>query len=863
MKLALSPKWIRVGLVVGALALAGGGYALLRYTLWPAYRSWSIARMNTMAARFIAENDPRNALLTVRKVLGKRPNNAEAWRLGTKAADMRSSGEAVLFQQRLCRFENTTANQLELIRLALKYGAYSTGLEAIKSAAVEAKDRPEYHRLAAETYRKVRRDLAAKYHLMSLLALEPKDRAASLALAEVEFAADRNHLPADWAQRVEKLAGETDSELPATVLLLRAAVARRAASEAAEIALRLLPRVDLDLPARLSVIEAFFLSDPPAAERMLVTLQNQKTSRPDEVVQIMEFLLEHGKYPAMQNWYAALPETARQDERIKLVTAQALLAVHDWAGLEKILRGSRWSKDEPLRLGLLAHAYRMSGRERDFSETWKQAVGATGQDARMVMTLLRNVEQWRWNEERYDLLWKLFNLMPAVGSVQDLLVAHEYRNGNTVNLNKIYARIIEANPSDENARNNFAYTSLLLGTNENRARQIARELVLKHPGNVSYLTTHTLALHKQGKSSEAFNLVENLGSTEKTVPATMLHEALYAAAVGRTELAGRLLKDLAPDSLLPEERKLVDEAKFVMARREISEGRPSRIATLDTAVPVTSGWLAMLPVRKEPVPADLKQADAYYREGNHAALQELLRGTRWTADEHLRYALLAFAERGQKHESTAVGYWRQAFASAGRDLPRLRDLQALTTRWNWPAERIAVLDRVFENEASNEVLLEELLQYYRQKARTPELARLYSQYVERTRSNGTEAAWCVYYNLLCGLNVTFAQTLAERIHTASPQDPRCRLAYAFSLWRQQRPTEAWRVLQDIESQELAGMQARLVAAGVLIDLGRVDDARVQLGSFSRENALPEEIALAETLSRKIGLGNATIVTSLK
>ena len=45
---------------------------------------------------------------------------------------------------------------------------------------------------------------------------------------------------------------------------------------------------------------------------------------------------------------------------------------------------------------------------------------------------------------------------------------------------------MEANPDDESAQNNFAYTSLLMDTNPGRAQTIARDLFKKHPENVSF-----------------------------------------------------------------------------------------------------------------------------------------------------------------------------------------------------------------------------------------------------------------------------------------------------------------------------------------------------------------------------------------
>src|SRR5665213_2991977 len=113
-----------LAILAGSIMLAGGGYYLLRYQVWAGYRSWSIERMNTMARNFVATGDYRNGLLTVRKILGSRPNDTAALKLGAKAADLNASPDALLFQRNLCRIQKTTDNAIEMMRLSLKYEAY-------------------------------------------------------------------------------------------------------------------------------------------------------------------------------------------------------------------------------------------------------------------------------------------------------------------------------------------------------------------------------------------------------------------------------------------------------------------------------------------------------------------------------------------------------------------------------------------------------------------------------------------------------------------------------------------------------------------------------------------------------------------
>src|SRR4051812_44541084 len=251
-------------IALGVVVAAGGGYYLLRYQVWAGYRNWSVGRMNSMAQKFVTANDPRNALLIVRKILSTRPNDPGALRLAVKAAEMNGSTDAIMYQRNLCRVEKTTANNVELMRLALKYEAYSFGIEAITAVNQDARGLPEYHRLAAEICRKINRPLAAKFQLISLLSVKPGDNAAKVALAEIEFETSAKNLPADWATRVEALTRVPEVELAAAMLQLRAAVARKDATEAATLGRKLQGRPELTFAQQLRVLEAQWLYDSAA-----------------------------------------------------------------------------------------------------------------------------------------------------------------------------------------------------------------------------------------------------------------------------------------------------------------------------------------------------------------------------------------------------------------------------------------------------------------------------------------------------------------------------------------------------------------------------------------------------------------------
>ncbi len=851
MILPRSPFLRRALLAITLLIALGGGYYLLRYQAWGAYRDWRIARMNGLARDFLAADDPRNALLTVRKVLRQRPNDVEAWRIGVAAAEKRGTAEVVQFQRNLRRLENTPANTLELMRLALQYRVYPTALEAAETAGAGLRDVTEFHRLAAEAYRGLHRDVPARAHLLSLLSLAPGDPAARLALAEIELDAGPGARPADWAQRVRELVREADAAtgLRATLLLLREALERGAVAEVEGLARPLADRADLGLTAQLQVIEARQTYDAAAAEQRLADVQRRAAGTPADVARVMAWLARRGQSAAITAWYDTLPEAARQDPAVKLATAQALEQLGRWPALADLLRGPRWPANEVLRQALLARAARQTGRTADFAESWKLALIAAGANLRAATLLWQKVEDWHWPEERADVLWKIFNLKPTHRGIRDELIRHEFLAGHTVNLNKIYARIVAAEPGDDEARNNFAYTSLLLGNNRGRAQLLARDLFQRHPENPAYLTTYTLALHLQGRSEEALTLLEESGTGVRGTPSVMLHESICAAAAGRPERAAELLPQLVLVRMLPEERQLADTSLAAVARASAHTSRQALLAALPEDA--AGGWLALLPEPPQPVTPELKLADAYYRRKDMSALMEILQAGSWREQEYLRCALLAYGERQQGREGAALAAWRQAFAAAGRDARLLQGLEALTRGWEWTDERMEVLSRRFERDAANSALLAELVGYYRRQARTPDLVRTLWSYVNETTTTGTEAAWCVYYSLLCDMNVAAAHTLARRIYTAAPQDPRHRVAYAFALWRQQRADEGWKLVAGVDVAAAGGMQVTLVEAATLLDLGRKQEAQAALSRFAAAEAMPEEIRLAETLEHRL------------
>jgi Flp pilus assembly protein TadD len=843
-----------------AVVVLGAGYYGSRHYAWPAFKAWRMARMNREARAFLTSGDLANALLAARKSLQASTQNPEAWHIAAEVSEARQLPEAVWYQDSLCRVEPTKKNYLELIRLALGFDVPAYALRAIEIEGKDACNDPEFHRLAAQVYERIGQPLAAKVHLIALTQLQPSNRTAQLDLAEIELSADPTRKDLALRARVLALSNQPDLRVRALTLLLRDNVAGRITAGTDEFVRRLQLEPGLDVPRRLLVIQGLFLLGQPSAPQLLGQLQAEVRAKPADVARVVEFLFRTGHAEKVQPWVATLPAATRGDEEVQHMVAEALLTLHDAPALEAFLRDGNWPEREYLREALLAHAYRDQGRSADFTVAWKMALIGTGSDLRKTAALLARVDEWRWVNEHYDVVWNLFALVPTNESVQQALIGWERHQGNTANLNRLFDRIVEVSPGDDAARNNLAYTSLLLGSNVARAGLIAEELANSYPKNPYYATTYALALYQQGHVAEALARLEALAASERAMPERMLFRAQCLAALGQAAPAADLMNGVDLTDMLPEEKHLADGVIAEIVRLDRVQGNRSRLLALrPDQNPGAAGWLALVATgTRSSATTDMKLADSLYAVPDWDGLQELLRSTSWKEQDYLRSALLAYVFRQHGDLEQSQEAWQQALALADQNTARLQDLRALAIQWKWAPERLETLNLVFEHNPDDRRLLAELLESYREAQRTPDLMRVLGLYIANTSDlsdtpdTTDEAVAHAYYSLLLDANIAHANVVARTAFEAAPADIARRMVYIFSLWKQHRAAEAMPLLSAVKSEATSDLvPISLLRATILAQLGDTDAARASLGQFNAGSALPEEVALADRISTQL------------
>ena len=843
-------RWLII--VVIALIALPAGYYVARHHAWPAYKSWREAKLERMTQEFMAKGDFDNALLTARQALRKNQRSIALWRLAAAAAKAKGSTDVIYYQRNVAQLDHTVASQLELIRLALKHGAYRDALDAIDNINPEAKKNIEFHRLAAQAYLTLGRPVSAKLHLNSLISLQPDDQKARLDLAEIELGEDAEGKNTALRQEIIALSRSDGLRMRALEMLLKDAINRDDKSRALELAGQLRGQPNLESEQRVLVLTGLTAGGSAEANEYRHTLQKELSDDPKAVVALVRFYRHSGPQIEARKWFDSLSPEVRKDTRVQEAIAEAFLEWKEWMRLDQALAGGQWKDREFMRHAFTAYSARKTGRLADAGNAWRLAVIQAGDSTRATSELLALVARWGWQTEQYDLVWKLFALMPRNESISRQLIAWEYQQGHTANLNRIYARLMEFSGDDRMLKNNFAYSSLLLDANLSKAYEVARLNLQAEPENPYFITTQAFALYKQSRPAAALNLLETIRPSALSSPERMMFRALFRASSGDAAGAADLLDGVKISGFLPEERRLAARAASEVARLDRERGENLRLHALDTSGEIdrNKGWLKILPGVAGPT-LEMQTANSLYAMGDLDGLGAQLRKGGWGDYEHLRLALIAYVSRGRGDAGGARSYWRTALGSAVGDAVKLRQLGELAANWKWRTEQIAVVSKVFEIDPSNREAFSELMTYWRGEGRTAELVSVLSAYLSAHPGDQEQLCGLAYYSMLSGLNVSRAYVTAQESYRAAPTDPNRQLVYAFALWKQRRPQEAWELLEKVEGGPGALVPAALLRAAVLADMERRADAADALKAFDASKALPEEASLATIVASKV------------
>ena len=840
-------SWLAVGTFL--IVLLGAAWFTARQVAGDWLNAQLVERYNRSAREELARGEAANALVLARRSLQRAPDNLAAWRLAADAARRRDQPDALYYQENLARLQPNKANTYEFIRLALHFGLDGDAVRRIKTIAASGANDPAYLRLAVQAYLRVGNSLAARFHLISLTELVPDDTDARLELALIDLAAGAADRTPELRETIRRLAEFPALRSRALTGLLQESIRSRQAKAGLALIPALEGEAESNSAVRLLLLEATYAFSPGDASARLSRLQQAVAARAADAAGLIDFMAARGEESAAVAWTEGLPAATRQSEDVRRALADCYLRLEAWDRLRAVALEGEWPEREFLRRALLAYSYRAQNRRTEFTEAWKGAAQLAGASFNHTRELLARIEAWRWRRERFDLLWKLFALLPGNSELRREIAAWEHLQGNTANLQRLFGEVIELAPGDLENRANFAYCSLLLDTDITGSAATFRELAAQDPQSPYYTTGLALALLKQDRPAPALAALTGLRPAYLAVPQRMCLHVWLLVLNGRINEAESLLESLVTDGLLPEEKKWAENARQEIARHHLNRGRESLLAARSEAMDRddAQGWIALVRPQLGSTPTvDMRLSDRLLARRDLPALARLVRSGDWLEREYLRLALLAFAIRAED-PAGAREAWTHALTCARQETDGAARLESLAASWSWVAEQIEALNVLHQQAPVDRNRLTRLLDYYRARQRTADMIRVLRHWVERA-PDSEEAVVYTYYCLLTNVETSRAMVAAKEALDAHPADPDRILLYAFALDRAGRSVEAGRLILSMPELPARTLSIPLISAVIWANTGNAAEASRAARRFDATQALPEESVLLRKIT---------------
>ena len=547
-------------ILIGCVAILLAGYAGYR-----GYGVWKNKHLTSLARQFMAKSDSRNALLCLEQVLRSDPHNIQAVRIMADISDAAHSPGALLWRSRLVALEPHSLNdRLALAQTAIVLHDYATATNTLEGVDPAGKNTVPYLLAAGAAAALTGDPGKAQEQYLEVLKLDPQNVSAQLNLSVIRLHGTNISAVAEARSSLQSLRyNPTNGILRCQALRELAVYALRnhQNNEALADSKQLLQETNSAFQDRLLQLNIMQTANSIDFRPTLATVQQEAAADPAKIYELTDWETEKLSPRDALKWLTTLPSNMQTNQSVEFLTASCYSLLRDWRGLQAHIERQNWSELDFVRHAYLARALRGQDLNDSSKAEWELAVkGTEGQKETLVM-LLRLVADWGWLTEGEDILWNIVKRYPgenwAVQSLTQVLTA----GGRTRSILELYSEEMKRNPTDINSKNNVAYTALLLGAQELKPYDLAKEVYSQSHTNASYVSTYAFSLYLQGKNTEALKVMQQLKAQELQRPDIAGYYGLILKANGNRDNARAYLNWSYKARLLPEEKKLFDQAK--------------------------------------------------------------------------------------------------------------------------------------------------------------------------------------------------------------------------------------------------------------------------------------------------------------
>ncbi|MGO8931825.1 MAG: hypothetical protein ACLQU3_33645 [Limisphaerales bacterium] len=545
----------KYGLLVGLVLLVG-------YGTYVGYISTRQARLVSQARKYLAKSNTKTALLCLRRALSYNPNYVDACRAMAELTEKLSSPAALLWRSRVVELSpKSVPDRFAMAQTAMMFRDYLSATNALEGVSKAGRNTPEYHNLAGSVAAAMHWLAEAETHFSEAARLEPTNPIPRLNLAVVRLQSTNAQDLALARTALKSLRANPVVRCQALRELVADSLHCGEKENALAFSKELLQQTNAlfgDRLLRLDVLRATLSRDFEVA---LASAQKEAASDPRKLFDFVNWEEVRGGLSGALAWLQSLPSETQTNQPAALLAADCQAALKQWRPLEVSLERQQWGELDFVRYAFKSLALRGQELTSSSDIAWERAFNATGGRKESLVMLLRLAATWNWVTETEDLLWTIFHKFPAEKWAVVALSRNLLWEGRTRALMSLYDEQARANPADLSAKNNLAMTALLLDARELRPQDLAREIYRKAPTNPAYASTYAYSLHLQKRSAQALKVFERLKPDQLEQASVALYYAIVLEATGHGERAKKYLDIAAGIKLLPEEWKLLVQAR--------------------------------------------------------------------------------------------------------------------------------------------------------------------------------------------------------------------------------------------------------------------------------------------------------------
>ncbi len=539
---------------------------LAGYAGYRGYKVWKQNRMMNLAHTFAARGDSRNVLLCVQQVLRSNPRHLEASRMMAALLEAGRSPSALLWRSRVVELNpRSLDDRLALAQSAMVFRDYMDATNALEGVDPAGRKTAAYQNIAGAVAAAANQRAEAEAHFLEAARLEPTNPVPQLNLAVVRLHGTNASAMAEARTTLMSISSSSPAlRCQALRELVVDAMGSRQTNTALALSKELVQQTNSTFSDRLLRLDVLKGSQNAEFKPALAAFQREAGTNTAKIYELSIWQMTRIGSKDTLVWLQSLPRNLQTNQPVELLAAECHTLLGDWRGLNGALTNQNWGELEFVRHAFQTRALRGQDLSGAATAEWELALKtANGQKASLVM-LLRLAAQWGWQSDAEKLLWTIVNQYPGEQWAFRALTQALYAGGRTRPLMMLFSQQVKRSPSDLGARNNLAMTALLLDAQELKPHELAREVYGKAPTNSAYVSTCAFSLHLQKKDAEALKVIEQLKPQELQNPSIAGYYGLILKATGNAAKAKTYLELAFKAPLLPEERKLFDQAKAGM-----------------------------------------------------------------------------------------------------------------------------------------------------------------------------------------------------------------------------------------------------------------------------------------------------------